>query len=356
MSGGVDSSVAAYLLQENGYEVVGVTMKLLPETELYESGEEYQAIEDARKVAKDLGIEHRVADFSEEFEREIIEEFVCEYRAGRTPNPCARCNPKIKFGKLLELADALGVEYVATGHYARVDIDESSGKATLKRGADPRKDQTYFLYDVPEKTLRRVLFPLGDYTKEEVRSLAEERGVRTYAKKDSEEICFVRHMSHGGFIGRRNPEGIVPGDFVDDKGQVLGVHKGIVHYTIGQRKNLGIALGKRAFVCKIDVAANTVCLSDDAALWHDCIEVDKINSIVEGDAWGSEVSVKIRHGVKEEKARLERRGEKIIVRFAFPVRAPAPGQAAVFYDGETVLGGGTISGVLSGKRNDGAEN
>ncbi|QQK07876.1 tRNA 2-thiouridine(34) synthase MnmA [Miniphocaeibacter halophilus] len=348
MSGGVDSSVSALLLQKQGYEVAGATMNMIPEGNLFK--EKYcslaNATEEAKLVAKDLGIEHYIIDLKQEFDKNIIESFVREYSLGYTPNPCIRCNKYIKFGEFLKETKKLGGDYISTGHYAKVEYDKDRERYLLKKAKDSKKDQTYFLYNLKQEILKEVLFPLGDLTKDEVRDIGEKSGIFTYSKKDSEEICFINKDDHGNFIKTRNPELIGVGNFIDEEGNVLGEHKGIVYYTIGQRRGLGIALGKRVFVSKINPKTKEITLSDDESLYKSRIELKDYNLISLDDILEPlEVTAKIRHGVNEYKALVTKKDDKLFLEFEKPVRAPSRGQSAVMYNGDIVVGGGIIENV-----------
>lgn len=335
LSGGVDSAVAAYLLKEEGYDVIGVTMKIW--------SSDPSLIEDASKVARHLNIPHHVIDFTEEFKQDVVDYFVGEYKRGRTPNPCVRCNRHIKFHKFLDKAFEMNAYYIATGHYASKIYDENLDRYSLKRSASYDKDQTYALYSLSQKQLKHSLFPLGDFTKEEVREMAERAGFLIASKPDSQEICFVED-DYGAFIEDYSQEKSKAGYFIDKEGKVLGEHRGIIHYTIGQRKGLGIALGKPMFVVHIDAENNTVMLGDNSEVFSESLLVEDLN-LVMGDSWDnlSEVLVKIRYSAEPARAiiNLQEDGD-LKVDFFEAQRAITPGQAAVFYDGDLLLGGGTI--------------
>ncbi|MDQ7819911.1 MAG: tRNA 2-thiouridine(34) synthase MnmA [Armatimonadota bacterium] len=353
MSGGVDSSVAAALLAAQGHEVVGVTLNLWPAW-LPEPDDAFRAccgvaaVEDARAVARRLGIRHYVLNMREEFEREVIARFADEYARGRTPNPCIACNQAIKFSLLLARAEALGMDGVATGHYARVDRDPSTGRYVLRRGRDPRKDQSYVLYGLTQAQLARVRFPLGEMTKEQTRSLARQFGLPVADKPDSQEICFVPRGSYAEVVGRLRPQALHPGPIVDTSGRVVGQHRGIGRYTVGQRRGLGVAGGPARYVVAIDASRNAVVVGGPDDLQADGLVASDVNWVaVEGLDAPRRVEVRVRHGGQDITAEAVPGPEagQVTVRFSRPQRAPSPGQAAVFYDGDIVLGGGTIDTV-----------
>ena len=349
MSGGVDSCVACHLLLEEGYEVIGVTMNLVPKGHLYDEEKgccSLSSVMDAKIVAEAMGVKHYTMSFREEFDRKVIENFVREYSLGYTPNPCVACNKYIKFNSFVEKIKPLKADFISTGHYAKVEFDKNYNRYLLKRAKDSKKDQTYFLYNTSQEVLSKTLFPLADLEKEEVRQIAKDENILTYSKKDSEEICFVQNRDHGLFIKQRNPELIKEGYFIDEKGEKLGKHNGIVYYTVGQRKGLGIALGKRVFVSKINAFDNTVTLSDEDALYKDKIKVRDENFIpFDNLERPLEVNVKVRHGQSETKGLLFYKNNDLFVEFEKQVRAPNKGQSAVFYLDDIVVGGGIIDEV-----------
>lgn len=350
MSGGVDSSVAAYVLQQQGYEVIGITMKIWPEM----NEEDFEntggccglsAADDARRVADKLGIPFYVMNFQDIFEKKVVQYFIDEYMAGRTPNPCIACNKYIKFDELLRRAHQLGAYYVATGHYAKIIYDKEIDKFIIKKSNAAEKDQTYALYNFTQEQLRHTLMPLGEFaSKEEVRRIAAELGFSTASKPDSQEICFVEDNNYGKFIEERKPDKIVPGNFVDTDGNIIGTHKGIVHYTIGQRKGLGIALGKPAYVVDIIPNENKVVIGTNEDVFGIELLADQVNFIhLDRIHEGLPVQAQIRYHAKPVQAAiypLEK--DRVRVVFEKPVRAITPGQAVVFYDGDILLGGGTI--------------
>ena len=349
MSGGVDSSVAAYMLKEKGYDVIGVTMKLIKENPLEIDERQdgccsLSAVEDARRVCNMLDIPFYVLNFTEIFESKVIDYFVDEYFKGRTPNPCIACNKHIKFDALLKKARALGIDYIATGHYARIVYDFSIQRYLLKRSIDNRKDQTYALYDLTQEQLKSTLMPLGDYSKTEVREIAEKIGLKVANKPDSQEICFVTNNDYASFLDAKGKEKIRPGNFLDLDGNILGEHKGIVHYTIGQRKGLGIALGKPMFVAAIETDNNTVVLSDEKDIFRKELVADGLNFIpFERLERTLKVKTKIRYSAREvDSVLIPIHNNKVKVIFEEPQRAITPGQSAVFYDDDIVIGGGII--------------
>ena len=336
MSGGVDSTVAAYLVKKEGYEVVGVTLSLYPENGLAEE-------EEARRVAAAMGIAHETVDLSAPFHKEVIERFICAYQAGATPNPCIDCNRYIKFGEMLRYAEERAADLVGTGHYARIERD-ANGRYLLKRAVDITKDQTYVLYSLNQHQLAHTLLPLGGYRKSEIREIAEAEGFINARKHDSQDICFVPDGDYASFIERYTGKTFAEGDFVDKNGVVLGRHRGMIRYTVGQRKGLGIALGKPAFVCAKCAATNTVTLGENADLFSKDLTAHDVNLIAcDSIPTPIRVTAKIRYGQNETPATVEQIGEgRIHVEFDTPQRAIAKGQSVVLYDGDTVVGGGII--------------
>ena len=333
LSGGVDSAVTAYLLKEEGYEVVGVTMRQFKEEQF--SG-------DAAAVAKALGIEHVIEDLSSEFEAEIMRYFASEYEKGRTPNPCTMCNPKIKWEMLTRVADRVGAFYVATGHYANIDM--INGRYSVKNSVTATKDQTYALCNLTQEQLSRTLMPLGKYEKAEVRAIAEQAGIPVAGKADSQDICFIPDGDYAGFLERFTGRTFEPGDFVDASGKVLGTHKGIVHYTIGQRKGLDLAMGHPVFVTKIDVPNNAVVIGENEDLFTTSFFVRDVSFMAGTEAdLPKTLMCKIRYAHKGETCTLTKDSDgRFKAEFAAPVRAITPGQTAVFYDGEYVFAGSVI--------------
>ena len=345
MSGGVDSSVAALLMKNAGYECVGCTMRLLKNGDAQaDPGSCCSAddAEDARSVAYKLGMPHYTFAFSDDFERQVIRKFCDDYFHGRTPNPCIDCNRYMKFGKLCERAQALRCDTIVTGHYAR--IERENGRPVLKKALDPAKDQSYVLYALTREQLGRTAFPLGALTKEQVRALAAENGFLNANKPDSQDICFVPHGDYAAVIEAYTGKTSPPGDFIDENGNVLGRHKGVIHYTIGQRKGLGIASSAPLFVTRIDPVNNTVTLTHGKGLFTDTVTVKDLNlTAVDSLQTPTQVLAKIRYRHGEQPATVIQTDEDTLrVTFRTPQRAVTPGQACVLYAGDTVLGGGTI--------------
>ncbi len=348
MSGGVDSSVAAYLLREAGYEVIGATMQIWQE-ETREIQEEnggccgLDAVEDARRVASMLGIPYYVMNFRQEFQKQVIDYFMEEYLRGRTPNPCIACNRYVKWESLLQRSLEIGADYIATGHYARVE-QLPNGRYSIRKSKTAAKDQTYALYNLTQGQLRHTLMPVGAYTKEEIRKIAEEIGLRVAHKPDSMEICFVPDGDYAGFISKNSGRQIPEGNFVTADGTIVGRHKGITHYTVGQRKGLGLSMGRPVFVTEIRPDTNEVVVGDSAEVFSKKLLCDRLNFMGIADLDEElEVTAKIRYNHSGAKAVVRRLEDDLAeVEFEEPVRAVTPGQAVVFYDGEYVLGGGTI--------------
>ncbi len=349
MSGGVDSSVAAYLLKEQGYDVIGVTMQIWQdqETEILEEQGGccgLTAVDDARRVANLLEIPYYVMNFKKEFDEYVIRDFVNEYRQGRTPNPCIRCNRYVKWESLLNRALQLGADFIATGHYARV-VKTANGRYSLCMSATQAKDQTYALYNLTQEQLSRTLMPVGDYTKDEIRGMARKIGLMTANKPDSQEICFVPDKDYAGFIKDYTGEDSKTGNFVAQDGSVLGRHQGIMHYTIGQRKGLG-SFGHPVFVSAIRPETNEVVLGSNEALFQTTAYAEHVNYMaVPSFQNGMRATAKIRYSHKGAACRVSMNAEGILCCvFDEPQRAITPGQALVLYDQEMVLGGGTIIG------------
>lgn len=341
MSGGVDSSVAAYLLREKGYEVIGVTMKTLKDDDVRVSTIGH---EDAMKVAKTLGINHYFVDFHEDFKEQVMDNFVEEYLAGRTPNPCIVCNRYVKFEALLSFARKMGAEYIATGHYARIDQLEN-GRMAIRNSVTAKKDQTYALYRLTQEQLQHTLMPIGEFEKEEIREIAKKIGIDVANKPDSQEICFIPDDNYVEFIHDYTEGKVCPkGNFVDKDGNILGQHKGIMHYTIGQRKGLNLALGHPVFVTKICAQSNEVVIGEAEDVFTQEIRCKDLNYMGMADFNdGKRVLAKIRYSDKGAYCTLHKVDDGIVqCLFEQPVRASTPGQGIVFYEGEYILGGGTI--------------
>lgn len=332
MSGGVDSSVCAVLLQRMGYEVIGVTMMLSGETE----------VSSAESTCKSLGIEFHAVDMRDSFDKNVIAPFVSSYLSGETPNPCISCNRALKFGALFDLADSLGCRYLATGHY--VKKTGSPGNWSISIADDITKDQSYVLYNLTQNQLDRLLFPLGELTKAEVREIAESLGLEAAHKSESQDICFIPDGDYAGFITEYTGKELSPGNFIDTGGNVIGRHKGVAAYTIGQRRGLDLPMGQRVYVISKDAEKGTVTVGTEAELMTDTVLVRDV-VFTSGTAPTEPVSVtaRLRYSQKPQPAELSFDGQLAVLKFDSPQRAPAPGQAAVFYVGDTVLGGGTIT-------------
>jgi tRNA-specific 2-thiouridylase len=348
MSGGVDSSAAAALLLEQGYDVVGITLKLWPQDCVNRAEDKCcgpQAVMDARSVSHKLGIPYYLVDEAEEFQRQVIAYFAEEYRAGRTPNPCVMCNEKLKFGTLINRARQLGADFIATGHFARVEKSADSGRMLLKRGRDHRKDQSYFLFSLRQEQLSCALFPLGEMTKTDTRSVARQNALKTADKEESMEICFVPDKDYGRFLQQAKLVDKHNGEIVDLRGQVLGHHDGIEFYTIGQRKGLGISSPRPLYVLELDAVNNRVVVGDDTALDRDEFAVERCNWIpFDSPPPSLAVTAKIRYNHPGTAATVTPQANGgAHVRLHQPQRAITPGQACVFYQDDLVLGGGWIT-------------
>ena len=350
MSGGVDSSVAAYLMKQRGFDCIGATMKLFANEDIGISREHsccsLDDVEDARSVAYSLDIPYYVFNFSDRFEKDVICRFIKAYENGLTPNPCIDCNRYLKFDKLYMRAKELDRDYVVTGHYARVEKGEN-GRYLLKKALDDTKDQSYVLYCLTQEQLSHTMFPLGELTKAEVRKIADENGFVNARKADSQDICFVQNGSYADFIAQYTGKDYPGGDFLDEDGNVIGRHKGVIRYTVGQRKGLGISADKPLYVKSVNPADNTVTLSYESGLYSSIVKADNINLIsvpkIEGEM---RVKAKVRYRHTEQWATVTQHGDTVTAVFDEPQRAVTCGQALVMYDGDIVVGGGTITSVL----------
>ncbi len=349
MSGGVDSSAAAWLLKEQEHDLVGVTLKLFDNGDAGIVGESsccsLDDVEDARAVARQLGFPHYVFNFSQCFRTQVMDRFVAAYEAGRTPNPCIDCNRYIKFEALLQRAKELRRQTVATGHYARLELDAGSGRWLLKKAVHPEKDQSYVLYSLTQEQLSCSRFPLGGLSKGEIREIAREQGLINARKRESQDICFVPDGDYAAFIRRHTGKEYPAGPFLDQEGKVLGTHQGIIHYTVGQRRGLGVSSSQgRLYVKQVRPADNTVVLSDNQALYSRTLEAQNLNLIAVArlDA-PVRLRAKVRYRQQEQPCVAEQTGEDTLrVSFDQPQRAITPGQAVVLYDGDVVVGGATI--------------
>ena len=349
MSGGVDSSVAAYLLKEAGYDVVGVTMQIWQDEDQTTQEENggccgLSAVDDARRVAWDLDIPYYVMNFKQEFKDNVIDYFVDEYVQGKTPNPCIACNRYVKWESLLKRSLDIGAEYIATGHYAQIE-QLPSGRYALKKSATAAKDQTYALYNLTQYQLSHTLMPVGQYTKDEIRAIAQKINLQVASKPDSQEICFIPDHDYARFISENTDKELTPGNFVDLDGNVIGRHKGITHYTVGQRKGLNLSMGHPVFVTAIRPETNEVVIGNSEDVFTKQLRCDKLNWMAIDGLHGKEmqVSAKIRYSHKGAPCTISEAGDGTVeCVFEEPQRAVTPGQAVVFYDGDYGIGGGTI--------------
>lgn len=345
MSGGVDSSVAAFLMKEKGYDCIGATMKLYDNEDISISREKtccsLDDIEDARSVAHRLSMPYYVFNFKDEFREKVIDKFIATYENGGTPNPCIDCNRYLKFKKLFQRMNELGFDYVVTGHYARVE--EKNGWFYLRKGIDDTKDQSYVLYSLTQEQLSHIQFPLGEYSKTEIREIADKQGFINAGKKDSQDICFVPDGDYAKFIENYLGKTYPKGNFVDRSGNVLGEHQGIIKYTNGQRKGLGVAFGKPMYVADKNIEDNTVTLCTNEELFSSELTAEDFNWLIPSPSSEIKCSARVRYNMKEQPAKvyiLDNGNVKVV--FEAPQRAITKGQAVVLYDGDTVLGGGTI--------------
>ena len=351
MSGGVDSAAAALLLREAGYEPVGCTLRLYDNEDVGESAEgtccSLEAVEEARRACRRLGMEHYTFNFTRPFREYVLDDFAAGYREGRTPNPCVQCNRHIKFSALLRRADELDIPYIATGHYAKVDRDEGAGRWRLLRGADRRKDQSYFLYPLTQVQLSRLLLPVGAYDKPAVRAMAARAGFGSAGRPDSQDICFVPDGDYAGFLQRYGGVELVPGDFVDEEGRVLGRHRGLPRYTTGQRRGLGVSADRPLYVLRKDVSRNQVVLGDESRLYSRTVRAEAFHWVSLPPREGPlAVTAKTRYSQTEAAGTLypEPDGGVRVV-FDRPQRAVTAGQSLVCYCGELTAGGGIITGA-----------
>lgn len=348
MSGGVDSSAAAALLKKEGYDVIGVTFRMWPKEDCGSSFARaccsLEAVVRARAVAEDLNIPYYVIDLSEDFKKEVIDYFCSEYLKGRTPNPCVICNEKIKFGRLLEKALGLGADAVATGHYAKKGFNKKSGRFLLMEGRDRAKDQSYFLFSLSQEQLKRAIFPLGNFTKEKTRAMAKRLRLKTYNTAASQDICFIRDLDYADYIKEKTGVEFEAGEIVNKDGKVLGRHKGIPFYTIGQRRGLMIAHKEPLYVTGIDIKTNRIVAGPRKEVMKNSLVADRLNWIaIKSISKPVRVMARIRYNHKKAKATVTKIGEgSVRVDFNEPQAAPTPGQAVVFYDKDVVIGGGWI--------------
>ncbi len=340
MSGGVDSAVATLVLKEQGYDVTGITLKLLP------TNAADKAVADARQAAETLDIPHIALDLCDFFERNVITPFTATYVAGRTPNPCVLCNVAVKFGALYDYAMTNDFDFLATGHYARVENTGADGLPHLFRGKDAKKDQSYVLCSVPRYVFKNVLFPLGEMDKPTVRALAEQHGFVSAASKESQDICFIPDGDYTRYLKEERSVKSVPGNFVDANGQKIGCHDGCIRFTIGQRKGLGMGFGKPMFVLGKDTKTGNVTLGDEADLFASGLTATEMNWLCDSSALPDNITAKARYSQREAAVTVTPSGTAAMVEFATPQRALTPGQAIVFYHGDEVLGGGTIDKIL----------
>jgi len=339
MSGGVDSSVAAALLLEQGHDVTGVTMQLWPSGDVGGGCCSVSAVRDARRVCDLLGIPHYTLNFRDAFESQVVSAFADDYARGRTPNPCIVCNDRLKFADLLARVSAQGAEYLATGHYARI-VRDDAGAPWLARGIDPAKDQSYFLYRLTPTQLEHVLFPVGELEKPAVRAIAERMGLHVAEKPDSQEVCFASAGQHAEVVAARRPEAMRPGEIVNASGEVLGTHTGIANYTVGQRKGLGIAAPQPLYVLAVDAANNRIVVGE-----HEDLAISRVEAVelVWRGGTREQVQAMVRYRMQTQGALAEVIDDHMAVVFDEPLFGVAPGQAVVCYQGDLVIGGGTVT-------------
>ena len=349
MSGGVDSSVAAWLLKKQGYDVIGVTMQIWQDEDRQTEEENggccgLSAVDDARRVASKLEIPYYVMNFKKEFRKHVMDYFVDEYLNARTPNPCIACNRSVKWEALLKRSLDIGADYIATGHYARIE-QLPNGRFALRKSATAEKDQTYALYSLTQEQLSHTLMPVGEFTKDEIRAMARELDLQTANKPDSQEICFIPDHDYAKFIAEDTDKELPEGNFVDQNGRILGRHKGLIHYTIGQRKGLNLSMGRPVFVVELRPETNEVVIGDSQDVFSKTLRCSRLNWMAVDGLHGREMrfTAKIRYGHKGALCTVRELGPDLVeCEFDEPQRAVTPGQAVVFYDGEYVAGGGTI--------------
>ena len=344
MSGGVDSSVSAILLKKKGYEVIGATMKLWTGEKKIDKEKNEKTINDAKKVCDELGIKHYVFDAQKEFEQCVINNFVSQYQNAETPNPCIECNKYIKFGYFYNKAKELGCDYIATGHYARIEYSEKYNQYVLRKSKEEKKDQSYFLYTIPEERLGSIIFPLQDYTsKEEIRKIAKENNLEVAEKKDSQEICFIPDNCYQNFLEGKMEIKDKVGNIVLKTGEVLGKHQGLINYTVGQRKGIGVSYKEPLYVIELKNDTNELVVGTEQELYSSKLVANDVNWQVEFKEDDIECFAKIRYRAKEAKAKVLKEDNRVLVEFDKPQRAITKGQSVVFYDAEgIVLGGGKI--------------
>lgn len=348
MSGGVDSSTSAVLLKEKGYEVIGATMELWQEKEENQQEKSccsYSAVNDAKRVCDMLEIPHYTLNCKDTFKKCVVDDFIHCYQNAKTPNPCVECNKYLKFGEFVKKAEELQCDYIATGHYAKVEYSEKYNQYVLKKADNEQKDQSYFLYRISKEILPKIIFPLENYSeKEQIRKIAQENNLPVATKKESQEICFIPNNNYVEFLKRYSNTPINSGNFVTVEGEILGKHNGIIHYTVGQRKGLGISYKEPLYVVKIDKKTNTVILGTEKDLYTKEVFIEDVNYLIDSiEGKQIEVEAKVRYRAKPAKAVLyPLEGNKLKFVFEEPQRAVTPGQSLVFYDNDIVLGGGKI--------------
>lgn len=362
MSGGVDSSVTAALLKQQGYEVIGITMQIWHRSRTFEDPGAMQgcctidAVDDARRVASRLGIPYYVPNFREEFSHAVVDDFAREYLEGRTPNPCVRCNQFVRFDGLIQRADELGIDFVATGHYARTEWDETRGEHVLKQAVDPAKDQSYMLHTLQQSHLRRILFPLGEMEKRATRQLARDFSLPVAEKPDSQEICFVAGKNYKEFLRRYAGDIERPGEIVDTRGEVVGRHRGVHEFTVGQRRGLSVAAAEPRYVIELRPRENQVVVGDRSEADASALHCSRLSFTGRRPERAFSAGVKVRYRTPQRPGMVEVAGDRAQVSFAKPIWGVAPGQLTVFYDGDRVIGGGTIDRAIRASDPAGSRN